>query len=83
MIPEHAVKALAELDGQVFQVKQLRLFLCFGLQLVGVVVGNLAESLLLGFVKRVEALLQVPLVEYLGLNSFADTKILLEVGKEL
>lgn len=42
MMPEHAVKALAELDGQVFQV----------LQLVGMVVGNVAESLLLGFVKK-------------------------------
>lgn len=43
MIPEHAVKALAELDGQVFQVQQMRLFLCFGLQLVGEVFGIVAE----------------------------------------
>lgn len=60
MIPEDAVKALAELDGQVFQV---RLFLCCGLQLVGMICGNVAESLLPGFVKKVEALLQVLLAE--------------------
>lgn len=63
MMPEHAVKALAELDGQVFQVQQLMLPLCFGLQLVGTAVGNVAESFLLGFVKKVGALLQVLLVE--------------------
>lgn len=57
------MKALAELDGQVFQVQQLVLFLCFGLQLVGVFVGNVAESLLLGFGKKVESLVQVLLVE--------------------
>lgn len=53
MIPEHAVKALAELDGQVFQVQQLMLFLSFGPQLVGMFVGSVAGSLLLRFVKKV------------------------------
>lgn len=83
MIPEHAVKALAELDGQVFQVQQLMLFLSFGPQLVGMFVGNVAGSSLLRFVKKVQSLLQVPLVAWLGLSSSAGTKTLVEVGKEL
>lgn len=55
MIPEHAVKAYAEMDGQVFQVQGLVVSWAVGLQLLGMRVSNAAKGWLLCFAGRVDS----------------------------